>query len=275
MTMKLFFASTIQALSGCQNIMSIGKSGGEKLPESNESDVDVFVFCDQVPDRETRVSLYRELGKNIDINASERSGRFWGICDFLAMGQDEICLMYFTVADMDKEILSVLEGSRLDREGEYFYATGRCATILSMHILYEKTGYIANLKEKLAVYPQALSKKLVAHHMRRINDIEDFERAVSRKEVLFYHATLESAMDHYLQGLFALNLCFFPSRKRSIQYIEGFKSKPEGCSERLLKTIELGAKAESLGGSYAEWCSLCNDLKRISASVLEQSPCPV
>lgn len=268
MEIKLFLSSLIQSVSKCENVLSIGKSGGEKLPESNEGDIDIFVFCDQVPDVNMRKSLYQELNESVDMNISENGGKFWGICDFVNMGQDEICLMYFTVKDMDNEINSVLDGLRLNREDEYFYPTGRCATILSMHILYEKSGYIVHMKEKLAAYPQTLAEKLVGHHVKRINDTEDFERAISRKEVLFYHSTLESAIDHFLQGLFALNYCFFPSRKRSIQYIDNFQNKPENCSKRLLQTIELGSNQETLVDSYAVWCSLCKDLSEIASCII-------
>lgn len=83
---------------------------------------------------------------------------------------------------------------------------------------------------------------------------------IYRKEVLFYHETVESAIDHFLQVLFALNKCFFPSRKRTIQYIDTFNIKPAKCTERLLQTIELGAKPETLSQSYDVWLSLYKDL---------------
>ena len=120
------------------------------------------------------------------------------------------------------------------------------------------------MKEKLSVYPLPLSKKLYNHHAGKINDTEDFNSAVTRGDVLFYHATLEAAIDHFLQALFALNQCFFPSRKRSIQYIDIFIHKPINCSEQLLKTIELGAKLETLIESYGIWSQLCEELSNIA-----------
>jgi len=163
------------------------------------------------------------------------------------------------MADMNDEIDSVLSACRLDREGEYFYPTGRCATFFSMHSLLDRDGYIAGMQKRLSSYPPELSQKLYQHHKGMINDVEDFIRAVSRGDVLFYHATLELAIDHFLQALFALNRCFFPSRKRSVSFIEGFAVKPANCAERLLQTIEWGAKPETLSKSYAIWCALCKD----------------
>jgi hypothetical protein len=168
--------------------------------------------------------------------------------------------MYFAVAEMNDEIESVLCGSRPDREAEYFYPTGRCASFLSMHILYDEIRYIASMKEKLSVYPESLAEKLYRHHIDKINDEEDFGRAVSRGDVLFYHTTLESAIDHYLQALFALNRHFFPSRKRTAGYVKDFRSKPQNCMERLFDVIVLGSNRETLSCSYGQWDELCKEL---------------
>ena len=265
MTLHSYFTQLINAVSEIEKVVSIGKSGGEKLPVHNESDIDIFVFCDKIPTIESRHSAVIQLGTAVNnMKLSEKSGRFWGVCDFITIAGTELCLMYFTTAGMDKDINSVLDGTRLDRENEYFYPTGRCATFIDMHILYDKTAYIARMKEVLALYPSALSEKLYAHHVSKINHEEDFNRAVERKDVLFFHSTLELALDHFLQALFALNKCFFPSRKRSIQFIDNFAIKPANCSERLLSVIEYGSKPETLRHSYDIWCELCEELLGIS-----------
>jgi len=255
------FHSLINSVSHVDNVLAIGKTGGEALPLHNESDIDVFVFCNQIPSADVRQAALSELGfAAAEIKISEIADRFWGVCDYITIDTAEICLMYFIISEMDAEIKSILSGERPGREGGYFYPTGRCATFLSMHILHDKNGYIADMKEKLGAYPPSLSKKLYSHHILEINDNEDFERAVQRGDVLFYHATLERAIDHYLQALFALNKCFFPSRKRTFSLVEGFKHKPINFEARLLNVIELGAKAETLSKSYEIWSALCEDL---------------
>ena len=206
----------INAIGEIDGVVSIGKSGGKSIPQNNESDIDIFVFCNKFPEAQTRKSAVKKLEFFVsDMKFSEKTGRFWGSCDFMTVEGTEICLMYFNVADMNDEIESILNGSRLDRESEYFYPIGRCASFLSMYILYDETGYISNMQKKLSVYPLSLAEKLYHHHIHKINEAEDFERAVLRCDVLFYHATLELATDHFLQALFALNRCYFPSRKRT------------------------------------------------------------
>jgi hypothetical protein len=268
------FSHLVRSLSAMDTVRAIGKSGGDAFPEHNEGDVDVFVFCERVPDAKTRQSVFDALDDAAsDIQISETANRFWGTCDFFTLGGatgTEVCLLYFAMADMNGEITSVLSAQRLDREDEYFYPTGRCAAFLTMYSLYDADGYIAGMKEKLSFYPPELSEKLYRHHQSKIHDAEDFQRAVSRGDVLFYHATLEIAIDHFLQALFALNRCFFPSRKRTLSWIEGFAIKPANCAERLLQTIELGARAETLAESYAIWCGLCKDLLLMREETMKQ-----
>jgi len=251
----------IGAIKEIKEALSIGKSGGKKLPVKGESDIDIFVFCNQIPSVKTRQTAVESLGAAVSkMTINETGGRFWGVCDFINIKNTEICLMYFTTAEMDAEIETVLNGSRLDRENGYFYPTGRCASFLSMYILCDKSGYISDMKKRLYEYPRLLAEKLYGHHIQKINDDEDFDRAVFRGDVLFYHAVLEGAIDHFLQALFALNRCYFPSRKRSLHFIEQFKIKPENCSARLLKAIELGAGEKTLSQSYEIWGALCREL---------------
>ena len=244
----------MQAISTIDNVSSIGKSGGEALPEHVESDIDIYVFCDEIPDIGTRKTAVHSLGDAIETaEYNENAGCFWGTIDFVTIADTEICLMYFTVAYMTHEIDSVLNGSRLEKEAGFFYPTGRCATMLSMHVFYEKTGYIAAMKERLSGYPPDLSKKLFDYHIHKANDAESFQSAVSKADVLFYHEVLENALDHLLQALFALNKCFFPSRKRNATFIRIFKYKPDRCVERMLEVIELGARPATLLQSYEKW----------------------
>jgi hypothetical protein len=262
----------IVAIQKIDEVLSIGKSGGNELPEDNESDIDIFVFCHLIPSVKTRQSAVETLGADVSkMTISETDGKFWGVCDFIGIKETDICLMYFTVSEMDDEIESVLSGSRLSRENEYFYPVGRCATILSMHVLYDKNGYIANMQKRLYEYPPILAEKMFAYHIQKINDKEDFSRAVSRRDVLFYHAILENAIDHYLQALFALNRCYFPSRKRTFQLIENFIMKPADLAIRLLKVIELGAGENTLSQSYDIWTALCNELLEFEDNVLCKS----
>jgi len=94
-----------------------------------------------------------------------------------------------------------------------------------------------------------------------LGDREDLERAVVRKDVLFYHFALDLALDHYLQALFAVNRTYFPSRKRSLSFIDKFIVKPHGCNERLLEIIRLGGYPDGINESYNLFSDMVNELK--------------
>lgn len=258
------YSLLIRSICEIDEVLSVGKSSGEKLPEKNESDIDIFVFCSKIPDTKIRQDALNRSGSAIsNLQISENRDKFWGVCDHITIENAEIYLMYFTISDMNDDIESVLNGSRLDREDEYFYPTGRCATFLSIYVHCDKNGYISAMKEKLSSYPKDLAVKLFNHHVSKVNDVEDFTRAISRRDVLFYHSTLESALDHFLQALFALNFCFFPSRKRTLEFIDQFKLKPQNCAERLIKVVELGSNSQNLSESYDIWSALCIELQHI------------
>ena len=145
-----YFDSLINSVSRIDEVLSIGKSGGGKLPIQSESDIDIFVFCSQIPNARTRQAALVESGSGTsEMKISETSGRFWGVCDYITINTAEICLMYFTVSDMNSEIESVLSGTRLEREGEYFCPTGRAATFLSMHSFYDKKWIYCRYERKI------------------------------------------------------------------------------------------------------------------------------
>jgi len=258
------FSLLIDTLSKNDLIQSIGKTGAKELPQNNDSDVDIFIFSEQVPKFPNREKIYTNIEKFLNgVEVNEQESKHWGFVDFLKIDKIEVCLMYFSVTNMKEEIVKLLNGDRLEKEENYFYPIGRCATIKTLNILYDKNNFLSNLQKQLAIYPNELYTKSIEHHLSKINDKEDFGRAITRKDVLFYHFVLDIALDHYLQLLFAVNKNFFPSRKRSIEHIDSFKIKPVNCGNRILEVLLLGGNENELKESYIVWEKLCNDLENL------------
>lgn len=254
----------IAAVAAIPEVLSIAKSGGAGLPEAGDGDVDIFIFCDTVPAAEKRRAAAESLGVYATaMQMSKSPGNHWGTCDCVFLGHMEVCLMYFTIAGMNDEIESTLSGARPDKEDNCFYPTGRCASFLTMHSLCDKQGYIVSMQERLRVYPEKLAAHLIRYHLDLLDDTEDLERAVSRKDALFYHFALDLSLDHFLQALFALNRRYFPSRKRSVSFIETFAKKPEHCANRILDVVALGARGETVSQSYEAFTALCRELRAL------------
>ena len=255
----------IDRVSNIGAVKAIGQTSDiNEIPEPGKGDIDLFVFCDEIPSEAERFTAYephKALFSECRMTTSE--GGHWGTTDMLMVDGVEIYFMYFTVAHMSCYIADVLAGKHPDRDGA-FYPVGRLATILTINVLADEAGTLAAMKEMVREYPEALSKVLFDHHVGRIIDEEDFGRAVSRKDVLFYHMVLEESLDHFLQALYALNKTYFPSRKRTQQYMAGFKHIPRNCHERMLHIVEDGSRGEDIARSYEQWLKLVEDLKRIA-----------
>jgi hypothetical protein len=262
--LEIVFKSIIQSISTMDEVLSIGRSGGRALPQSSaEGDIDVFVYCSEIPSEEKRRAVLECMGDRHD---SWRfgviaGGGHWGRGDLAVIDGVETWLMYFTTEEVAGEVEAVLSGAMPDKLDNYYYPTGRCAMLAGIEILWDKTGFLSSLKTKLAVYPEELSRKMAAHHIAKLNDTEDLERAVARQDILFYHFALDIALDQFLQALFALNREFFPSRKRSLEYIANFKMKPVDCEKRLLEVVRLGGNPEDLAQSYHLFMQLVEELK--------------
>lgn len=255
----------INNVSAMSEVQAIGISGSKNpLPKAGEGDIDIFVYCDRIPDSGERQAIINSLGDHIQegrVNIFEE-GHF-GVGDFMLINGLETWLMYFTVSETLVDIDAVLNGKYPDKLDNYYYPVGRCAMFKNMNVLFDRTDFLYTLKERVSIYPDILAEKLCRYHLDELEDREDLERAAMRSDVLFYHFAMDLAIDHFLQALFAINKTYFPSRKRTLDYIESFSVKPENCSERLLEVVRLGSFAEGIRESFMLWSNLVNELKRI------------
>ena len=250
----------VNKVSKNESVQSIGKTGSLNINLSEENDVDIFIFCTETPDIETRKDLYKDIDGMIIIKMHDFESRQWGTIDILDFNKLEICLMYFSIKSAEEEINDILKGNRIKKEENYFYPVGRCSTLKNINILYDKNSFLNDLKNQLSKYPKELHDKLVEYHTAKLNDIEDIERAITLQDVLFYHFAFDISLDHFLQLLFAVNYTFFPSRKRNIMLIDQMQYKPMNCINRILEIVELGGVKNTLAKSYKKWKELCNEL---------------
>lgn len=255
----------INTIASHEAIRAVGVSGGDRpYPEPGEGDIDLFVYCTEIPTKSQRQALLMSLGDEVgQVEIARLESGHFGQGDCLMAAGVETWLLYFTLAEARAEFESILDGLRLDRLDNYYYPIGRLAMWKTMRSLYDPDGFLQFLKDRLAVYPKKLAAAMVSHHLEALDDAEDLERAVGRKDVLFFHFALDLALDHFLQAVFALNREYFPSRKRSEIYLQGFKVKPLECEERLRQVLALGGNVETLELSYGTWNDLIHDLKSL------------
>lgn len=258
------FDELVKQISGIESVNAIGLSGKIKpFPEPGKGDFDIFIYCDDIPNKQVREAHLRSLGnkiKNIKMNVFCNDA--WGLSDYCAIAGIDTWLMFFNKSDVEKNIQEIVNGKYLDRVDNYYYPIGRLGMLKNLTVLYDTDSFLGDIKRTLNLYPKALKESMIAYNLEALDDVEDLLRAVDRKDVLFYHFAMDIALDHFLLALFAVNDTYFPSRKRSFQYIDKFEKKPNRCSERLLSILQDGVNADTLMKSYEEFRQLCNELKQ-------------
>jgi hypothetical protein len=260
-TLESSFQALVGSLSRLDCVCAIGKTGGAALPTDGFSDIDLFVFCERLPTRAEREALYHEssIGCSVEEYGTAEHPH-WGLVDSLLLGEQEVYPMFFSKEPFVESIKSILRGERTQRELNYFYPTGRCASILGIYPCYDTDALLSELKQLCGSYPDSLRNALMNAHLPKLDDEEDFQRAIRRGDVLFFHSTLDLALDSFLQALFALNRVYFPSRKRSLEQIALFQIKPRECEERLLRVVEQSVRPDTLSASHKTWQHLCAEL---------------
>src|SRR5512133_1182306 len=175
----------VNGLAGHNSIRAIGISGGERpFPKAGEGDIDIFVYCTEVPasrERQEILALLQEDVEQVEIRKLE--GGHWGQGDCMSIAGIETWLLYFTVAEARTELDEILAGNYLGRLDSYYYPLGRCAMWKIMRVLYDPENLLGPFKKQQSDYPQALQQKDINHHLKALEDVEDLERAVGRKDV--------------------------------------------------------------------------------------------
>ena len=170
---------------------------------AGQSDIDLFVICQEVPNTDERIEMYKSMSDSaFDVQMNVSSGGIWGYGDIFMINGIDIMPMYFTVHEMKDYVEEVLSGKHLNREGR-FYPVGRLASIDSINILFEDSNAWTTIINRVKEYPSDYFEKWYKEQVWQILDDEDLSRVLLRKEVLFYHQVLEESIDHMLQALYA------------------------------------------------------------------------
>ncbi len=258
----------VKILSLSDKIQGIGQTGNlDTVLIPGKSDIDLFVLCTEIPTVEERTMFYKGISNiTFDLQMSVCNGGQWGFGDILAADGIDVMPMYFTIEEMNDYLEEVLEGKHLEKEGR-FYPVGRVSSISTINILSEKNNTWTNLKDMVNQDNHMFFKKWYENEMWQVIDEEDLGRSELRRDILFYHQVLENALDHLLQAIYAVNKCYFPSRKRTKSAIESFNSVPKDCYERLVRIVQMGAKEDTIIESIRELRKIALEVRTIGESI--------
>ena len=255
----------VDILSEHEMIYGIGQTGDINAPLiPGKSDIDLFVLCKEVPSFEERRKLYTKISVSYEkLDMQVCAGGIWGYGDIFLCDGIDVMPMYFTIDEMTEYIEEVMACKHLAKDGR-FYPIGRLASIETINVLYDRNKTYETIVNRVKSHPQELFENWYDSEISQAIDEEDLSRAALRHEVLFYHQVVEEFLDHFLQALYAKNLCYFPSRKRTQNAISEFNKKPDRCYERLMQIVELGVKESTIDQSIEELRKICEELKEIA-----------
>jgi hypothetical protein len=198
----------IDAIKNNHKVCAMGMSGGDRaLPKPGEGDIDLFIYCSEIPEKAERQEILAACSAFIDqVNVGRFESERWGHGDGCSLDGVETWLMYFKAGEAVDDLETLLSGDYVWRTENYYYPLGRCAMWQTMRWLYDGNGFASKFNQRLGTYPVSLKKKVIFFHLDPLQDREDLTRAVTRKDVFFYHFALDLALDHFLQIIFALTI---------------------------------------------------------------------
>lgn len=268
---ELFKDELISILGKCNKITGIGQTGDINAPLiPGNSDVDLFVLCTSIPSKQEREEFYSNIQKvAFSLQMEVCQGGQWGYGDIMSVDGIDVMPMYFTWQEMSDYLNEILACKHLDKDGR-FYPVGRVASVASMNVLYETDDSWTSLIQRVNRKPDEFFKTWYENEMNQVIDEEDLGRSMLRKEVLFFHQVLENALDHWLQALYAVNYCYFPSRKRTEEAMRGFQFVPKDGYNRLNSIIVKSAKSETICEGIEELRAITKELKELGKTIFEE-----
>lgn len=250
----------VRSLSLEKSVRSIGLSSDPLPARREDGDLDLFVYCDEVPSAKARALRYpAAIREDPAFRSSVFVSELWGDADYAELGGIETWIMYFRARDALEDFRAIAEGRRPSRIDGY-YPSGRLAMFKDMLVLYDADSFLLGLKAGLEAYPPLLKEAALRDSLAELEDEEDLLRACGRGDVAFFHASIDAAVDAFLRLLYAANDRLFPSRKRVEERVAAFPLKPRGCHARILRIFRLGCDAATLGAALAEFRSLKAEL---------------
>jgi len=177
----------IEAISSQPQVRAIGLSGSQKsLPAPGEGDLDYFVYCTEIPPVEQRQEILESLkpdASQVKINCIQSP--HWGHADYLLLQGVDTWLMYFTIDETVEDLEAILAGKFPGRIDGDYYPIGRCAMFQTLVGQYDPDDVLASIQTRVKVYPEELACLILEKHLEDLQDREDFDRAISRKDILF------------------------------------------------------------------------------------------
>ncbi|MCR4676754.1 MAG: hypothetical protein K5634_05955 [Sphaerochaetaceae bacterium] len=229
----------LESYFSLEGVRAAGTGGSRASGMGDEnSDYDIYIFTDRVPEPEERLKLVKRLSGRYEIY-----GDYFGPGDEFLVDEinREFDLMYFDAGDFEKHVKSVW----LECRASNAYTTCFLYTLKNLRIEYDPEGFIAELKRIIDTpYPEGLRENIIKRTFMLMKDkpfssyLEQIEKALERKDLNSISHRRSAFMESYFDALFAINRLLHPGEKRLISYaLENCSALPEDFEEDMKKAL--------------------------------------
>lgn len=213
--------------------IAIGGSSAAKTSDSI-SDIDIYIFTT----KEIPVSLRENLIKKYSSNY-EAGGEYFGSGDeyYVDKAKVQLDVMYWN-KDWFNNIVENIWEKHYPSNG---YTTAFLYTLKNLEILFDKTEWLGNLKEKMyAQYPLELKDNIIKRNLMLLKDkpfasyYDQIQKALKRKDMVSINHRISAFLASYFDIIFALNEQLHPGEKRLIQFAKNnCKILPENFEQNI------------------------------------------
>ncbi len=183
------------------------------------SDIDLYVYLTRPIPLKDRLDLVEKLG---GASWADMGLDYWGQGDewFDASSGIEVDVMYWEPAWLEGKLAEVLER----HQAALGYTTCFWHTLLNSQVLFDRSGWLAQLKQKYdRPYPEELRQAIITFNRVVLRDVipsyrNQIDKAVKRGDLVSINHRVSALIASYFDILFAFNRVPHPGEKRLIEH---------------------------------------------------------
>lgn len=194
--------------------------GGSTTANTNDniSDIDIYVFVNRDIPVIERANMIRKYSDNYEVGEE-----YFGSGDefFVNEFNQQFDIMYWNIQWFE----DIVDNVWVKHQASNGYTTAFLYTLNICKIIYDPTGWLQNLKDKINTeYPEELQRNIIHRNMMLLKDkpfasyYEQIEKAVQRKDINSVNHRISAFMASYFDIIFAKNKLLHPGEKRLVKY---------------------------------------------------------
>ena len=237
--MKDTFNEIINEFKQFPQVLAIAICGSRKAGTADiKSDIDIEVFVDNEIPKDERLKIVKKYSSKYEVGAE-----YFGPGDEFTADEmkQQLDVMY---ADK-KWMEGIVENVWRKHNPSNGYTTCFLFTLKNCEILYDKDGWLFNLKRQIDTpYPKELKENIIKRNLMLLKDkpfasyYEQIEKAIERQDFNSINHRIAAFMASYFDIVFANNELLHPGEKKLVEYAkEHCAILPENFEENINKIL--------------------------------------